>query len=123
MPLSPAGAAPPATCRQPVPSVWSAARCHRLHGRNDAGRAGREPAPGQRLQLPGDYGPRSPTFSRAALVYPAGQEILFISGTASIVGHQTVHPGDVVGQCRESMENIAAVLAEATGCAARRPLC
>ena len=62
---------------------------------------------------PADYGPRSPTFSRAALVYPEGQEILFISGTASIVGHQTVHPGDVVGQCRESMANIAAVLAEA----------
>ena len=62
---------------------------------------------------PAAYGPRSPTFSRAALVYPEGQEILFISGTASIVGHQTVHPGDVVGQCRESMANIAAVLAEA----------
>ncbi len=62
---------------------------------------------------PADYGPRSPTFSRAALVYPAGQEILFISGTASIVGHQTVHPGDVVGQCLESMANIAAVVDQA----------
>lgn len=62
---------------------------------------------------PADYGPRSPTFSRAALVYPEGQEILFISGTASIVGHQTVHPGDVAGQTRESMANIAAVVAEA----------
>lgn len=62
---------------------------------------------------PADYGPRSPTFSRAALAYPDGQEILFISGTASIVGHQTVHPGDVVGQCRESMANIAAVVGEA----------
>lgn len=65
---------------------------------------------------PADYGPRSPTFSRAALVYPAGQEMLFVSGTASIVGHQTVHPGDVVGQCRESMANIAAVVAEANRC-------
>ena len=62
---------------------------------------------------PADYGPRSPTFSRAALAYPPAQEILFISGTASIVGHQTVHPGDVVGQCRESMANIAAVVGEA----------
>jgi len=62
---------------------------------------------------PAEYGPRSPTFSRAALVYPPGQEILFVSGTASIVGHQTVHPGDVAGQCRESMANVAAVLAEA----------
>lgn len=62
---------------------------------------------------PADYGPRSPTFSRAVLVHPEGQEILFISGTASIVGHQTVHPGDVVGQTRESMANIGAVVGEA----------
>jgi len=62
---------------------------------------------------PADYGPRSPTFSRAALVYPPAQEILFISGTASIVGHRTVHVGDVLGQCRESMANIAAVVDEA----------
>jgi chorismate lyase / 3-hydroxybenzoate synthase len=62
---------------------------------------------------PAAYGPRSPTFSRAALVYPPGQEILFVSGTASIVGHQTVHPGDVAGQCEESLANIRAVLHEA----------
>lgn len=62
---------------------------------------------------PADYGPRSPTFSRAALAYPVGQEMLFISGTASIVGHRTVHVGDVAGQCRESMANIAAVLDQA----------
>jgi len=62
---------------------------------------------------PADYGPRSPTFSRGALAYLPGQEILFISGTASIVGHQTVSPGDVIGQCRESMANIAAVVDEA----------
>ena len=62
---------------------------------------------------PPDYGPRSPTFSRGALVYPEGQEILFISGTASIIGHETVSPGDVAGQCRESMANIDAVVVEA----------
>jgi len=62
---------------------------------------------------PADYGPRSPTFSRGALASLPGQEILFISGTASIVGHQTVSPGDAAGQCRESMANIAAVVGEA----------
>ena len=62
---------------------------------------------------PASYGPRSPTFSRAALVYLPEQEVLFISGTASIVGHQTVHSGDVAGQCVESLANVAAVLAEA----------
>lgn len=82
--------------------------------------AGREPAvpvenPRQvsAYNYPSEYGPRSPTFSRAALVYPPAQEVLFISGTASIVGHQTVHPDDVPGQCRESMANIAAVVGEA----------
>ncbi|MGE5472136.1 MAG: hypothetical protein ACM3X0_15165 [Bacteroidota bacterium] len=82
--------------------------------------AGRQPAvpienPRQvsAYNYPSEYGPRSPTFSRAALVYPPGQEILFISGTASIVGHQTVHPGDVAGQVREAMVNVAAVVAEA----------
>ena len=62
---------------------------------------------------PADYGPRSPTFSRGALVYPQGQELLFISGTASIIGHETVFRGDVVGQCREAMRNIEAVVGEA----------
>jgi chorismate lyase/3-hydroxybenzoate synthase len=62
---------------------------------------------------PADYGPRSPTFSRAVLAYLPGQEILFVSGTASIVGHQTVHPGDAAGQCREALANVEAVLGEA----------
>ena len=69
---------------------------------------------------PSEYGPRSPTFSRAALVYPPGQEILFISGTASIVGHRTVHLGDVAAQTTEAMANIAAVVGEANR-AARGP--
>ena len=62
---------------------------------------------------PSDYGPRSPTFSRAALVYPPGQELLLISGTASIVGHRSLHNGDVLAQCHETLDNIAAVLVEA----------
>lgn len=70
---------------------------------------------------PADYGPRSPTFSRAALAYLPGQEILFVSGTASIVGHLTVHVGDVVGQCRESLANVAAVVAEANALARSAP--
>ncbi|MBR0567197.1 hypothetical protein J5J83_13825 [Azoarcus sp. L1K30] len=62
---------------------------------------------------PEDYGPRSPTFSRAAVSRCAAQELLFISGTASIVGHQTLHPGDVAAQMRETLMNVDAVLAEA----------
>ncbi len=64
-------------------------------------------------QYPQQYGPRSPTFSRASLVKLGQDEVLFISGTASIVGHATLHPTDVVAQTRETMANIEAVLAEA----------
>lgn len=70
---------------------------------------------------PAEYGPRAPIFSRAALVHPPGQEILFISGTASIVGYRTIHPDDVAGQCREALGNIAAVVAEANRAARSRP--
>jgi len=59
---------------------------------------------------PTQYGPRSPTFSRAGLVQIEGRDALFISGTASIVGHETLHPGDVVAQTRESLNNIEVVV-------------
>lgn len=62
-------------------------------------------------RYPSDYGPRPPTFSRAALAdIGADQVALFISGTASIVGHATVHPGDVAEQTRETLRNLAAVV-------------
>lgn len=64
-------------------------------------------------EYPPQYGPRSPTFSRACLARSGHEEILFISGTASIVGHATLHPADVLAQTRETMTNIKAVLAEA----------
>ena len=60
---------------------------------------------------PSAYGPRSPTFSRAALVPVADDRVaLLISGTASIVGHASVHPGDVVAQTRETLTNLQAVI-------------
>lgn len=62
---------------------------------------------------PSQYGPRSPTFSRAGLVRLGGRDMLFISGTASIVGHQTLHDGDVAAQTRECLHNITAIVAEA----------
>ena len=64
-------------------------------------------------QYPQQYGPRSPTFSRASLVRLGQDEVLFVSGTASIVGHATLHAANVVAQTRETMTNIKAVLAEA----------
>ena len=65
-------------------------------------------------RYPSTYGPRAPTFSRAALAsLGGGQVALFISGTASIVGHETVHHGDVLAQLRETLVNLRTVVAEA----------
>lgn len=64
-------------------------------------------------RYPSQYGPRAPTFSRAALAYPRGDEALFVSGTASIVGHATVHAGDVAAQCLETVRNIECLAQEA----------
>jgi len=62
---------------------------------------------------PSQYGPRTPTFARAGLANLGGRDVLFVSGTASIVGHQTLHHGDVAAQTRECLQNIAAVVEEA----------
>ncbi len=60
---------------------------------------------------PSDYGPHSPTFSRAALVPAGGGQIaLLISGTSSIVGHQSMHAGDVQAQMQETLTNLQAVI-------------
>ncbi|HJW01967.1 MAG TPA: hypothetical protein VJ548_01700 [Azospira sp.] len=70
---------------------------------------------------PAEYGPRSPTFSRAVLAQLPGTELFLLSGTASIVGHRTTYPGDVVGQTRETLANIDAVLEEANRTALAGP--
>jgi chorismate lyase / 3-hydroxybenzoate synthase len=62
---------------------------------------------------PPQYGARSPAFSRAAVLHEPDGMTLFISGTASIVGHRTVHAGDTAAQTRETLTNIEALLAEA----------
>ena len=67
---------------------------------------------------PKDYGVNPPIFSRAGWFQQLGgknmlKDILFVSGTASIVGHQTLHIGDIALQTRESITNIQAVLNEA----------
>jgi chorismate lyase/3-hydroxybenzoate synthase len=61
-------------------------------------------------RYPPAYGPRSPSFSRAMLFGGGAGRSLFISGTASILGHQTVHPGELVPQCRTTLTNLQAIL-------------
>lgn len=62
---------------------------------------------------PDQHGPRSPTFSRATLLPLPGMEALLISGTASIVGHETRHHGDIAAQTAESLRNIEIIVRQA----------
>ena len=62
---------------------------------------------------PPKFGTYSPTFSRACVLSESAGTNLFVSGTASIVGHETIHPGDAAAQTRETLTNIDALLDEA----------
>jgi enamine deaminase RidA (YjgF/YER057c/UK114 family) len=62
---------------------------------------------------PPEYGSHRPAFSRATLLRQSAGVALFISGTASIVGHRSVHLGDTAAQTRETLANIEALLTEA----------
>ncbi|MFZ1869870.1 MAG: hypothetical protein WAU49_15435 [Steroidobacteraceae bacterium] len=64
-------------------------------------------------RYPAQYGPRSPAFSRATVLGEGSEATLFVSGTASIVGHRTLHAGDPAAQTRETLVNIEALLEEA----------
>jgi enamine deaminase RidA (YjgF/YER057c/UK114 family) len=66
-------------------------------------------------RYPAQYGPRSPAFSRATVLGEGTEAMLFVSGTASIVGHRTLHAGDPAAQTRETLVNIQALLDAAAG--------
>lgn len=83
-----------------------------LAGRDTRSTAIENPRQVSAYQYPPDYGPRSPTFSRASIAH-LDQDVLFLSGTASIVGHRTLHAGDVAAQVRETVANIAAMVEQA----------
>jgi chorismate lyase / 3-hydroxybenzoate synthase len=65
------------------------------------------------FHYPPRFGTHSPTFARASLLPQVDGVVLFVSGTASIIGHESVHAGDVAAQTREALHNIEAVLDEA----------
>jgi chorismate lyase / 3-hydroxybenzoate synthase len=65
------------------------------------------------FHYPSQYGRKSPTFARAVVLPVEPVPVLLISGTASIVGHETVHPGDVAAQTRETLANLSALVAAA----------
>jgi chorismate lyase/3-hydroxybenzoate synthase len=59
---------------------------------------------------PPQYGRRSPMFARAALVPNGAGAQLLVSGTASIVGHESLHIGDPERQLEETARNFEALV-------------
>ena len=68
-------------------------------------------------RYPAQYSAQSPSFSRAMAKTWGVDVDLYVSGTASIVGHSTVHSGDVRGQLQEIFRNLQALLKEASNTA------
>jgi chorismate lyase/3-hydroxybenzoate synthase len=63
-------------------------------------------------EYPADYGPRSPSFSRAMQVSADGRKWTFLSGTAAIKGHETQAEGDLAGQIACTLDNLRLVSRE-----------
>jgi chorismate lyase/3-hydroxybenzoate synthase len=63
-------------------------------------------------RYPRQYGPRSPLFSRGTILTLNGSRQFLISGTASVIGHQTHHENQVTDQLRESLRNVRSLLDE-----------
>ncbi|VAW92596.1 uncharacterized domain / RidA/YER057c/UK114 superfamily, group 5 [hydrothermal vent metagenome] len=59
---------------------------------------------------PEKYSPKSPSFARATLKHWPAVTHFFISGTASIVGHETLHEENVLIQLEETLKNIEALV-------------
>jgi chorismate lyase/3-hydroxybenzoate synthase len=63
-------------------------------------------------RYPRQYGPKSPLFSRGTILRLNGTHQFLISGTASVLGHQTHHEDQVANQLSESLRNVRRLLEE-----------
>ncbi|RSN39882.1 reactive intermediate/imine deaminase [Amycolatopsis sp. WAC 04197] len=80
-----------------------------LAGRADANvRHLENPRQTPAYHYPERYGPQAPSFTRATLA----EGTLYISGTASILGDETVCLDDVAGQLAVTLDNISALICE-----------
>ncbi|MFJ3906184.1 FkbO/Hyg5 family chorismatase [Streptomyces sp. NPDC090025] len=63
-------------------------------------------------RYPTQYGPKSPSFARATYLEPGAgaRPVLYVSGTASIIGDDTVHLDDIERQCATTLANIEALI-------------
>lgn len=62
-------------------------------------------------QYPRRYSPRSPLFSRGTIMQVGDARQFLISGTASVIGHET-HHDNATDQISESIRNVNSVLSE-----------
>ena len=61
-------------------------------------------------RYPREYGPQPPSFARAMLP-PAGSTMpLLLSGTASVVGHRSLHAGRLLAQLDETFANFDSLI-------------
>ena len=64
-------------------------------------------------RYPRTYGPQPPSFARAMLPPTAGHVPLLLSGTASVVGHASMHADATLAQVDETFANFASLLGAA----------
>ena len=98
---------------EPYPAATAIGRqqtTHRLQvywlAAREPGRPIENPRQVSAYRYPREHGPVSPGFARATL---AADGTLLISGTASIVGHESRHPGNAREQLEEIARNLAAL--------------
>ncbi len=65
------------------------------------------------FRYPREHGPVGPSFSRATLKHWADRAQLLVSGTASIVGHESRHLDNAVAQLAELKTNLRALIGNA----------
>ena len=63
-------------------------------------------------RYPRQYGPASPSFARATLISGSAGAQLLVSGTASIVGHESMHSNDITAQLDTILVNINRLIDE-----------
>lgn len=64
-------------------------------------------------KYPVQYGPKPPSFARATY-YKRGHNNfdIYISGTASVIGHKSIHIDDAENQCNTTLDNIEVLISE-----------
>lgn len=60
------------------------------------------------------FGPKPPCFARARLIH-RNPRLLVIGGTASVLGEESVHVGDLNGQLTETAQNLSSLISAAFG--------